>query len=160
MNISMKNIMENLIENYLIRNYDKYYRLAYSYVHNETDAMDIVQEGAYKAILKSETLKNPDYANTWIYRIMINEALAFIKKHKKDSYDISAIDISQTDHYVDYDLEKAIDNLDTTDKTIIILKFYEEYTLEEIADMTGEKLNTVKSRMYRTLKKLQISLEE
>ncbi|MDF2845704.1 MAG: subfamily polymerase sigma-24 factor [Herbinix sp.] len=156
----MKNIMENLIENYLIRNYDKYYRLAYSYVHNETDAMDIVQEGAYKAILKSETLKNPDYANTWIYRIMINEALAFIKKHKKDSYDISAIDISQTDHYVDYDLEKAIDNLDTTDKTIIILKFYEEYTLEEIADMTGEKLNTVKSRMYRTLKKLQISLEE
>ncbi len=156
----MKNIMENLIENYLIRNYDKYYRLAYSYVHNETDAMDIVQEGAYKAILKSETLKNPDYANTWIYRIMINEALAFIKKHKKDSYDISALDISQTDHYVDYDLEKAIDNLDTTDKTIIILKFYEEYTLEEIADMTGEKLNTVKSRMYRTLKKLQISLEE
>ncbi|MFT4145288.1 MAG: sigma-70 family RNA polymerase sigma factor [Mobilitalea sp.] len=160
MNIKMKNIMESLIENYLIRNYDKYYRLAYSYVHNETDAMDIVQEGAYKAILKSETLKNPDYANTWIYRIMINEALAFIKKHKKDSYDISAIDISQTDHYVDYDLEKAIDNLDATDKTIIILKFYEEYTLEEIADMTGEKLNTVKSKMYRTLKKLQISLEE
>ncbi len=156
----MKNIMEDLIENYLIRNYDKYYRLAYSYVHNETDALDIVQEGAYKAILKSETLKNPDYANTWIYRIMINEALAFIKKHKKDSYDISDLDISQSDSYVDYDLEKAIDNLDATDKTIIILKFYEEYTLEEIADMTGEKLNTVKSRMYRTLKKLQISLEE
>ena len=158
--IRMKNIMEDLIENYLIRNYDKYYRLAYSYVHNETDAMDIVQEGAYKAILRSETLKNPDYANTWIYRIMINEALAFIKKHKKDSYDISAVDISQSDHYIDYDLERAIDNLNATDKTIIILKFYEEYTLEEIADMTGEKLNTVKSRMYRTLKKLQISLEE
>ena len=156
----MNNNIENIIENCLINNYDKYYRLAFSYVHNEADAMDIVQEGAYKAILKSNSLKNPDYANTWIYRIMINEALCFIKKHKRETYDISEMDISQTDNYVDYDLEKAIDGLEPNDKVIIILRFYEDYKLEQIAEITGVNLSTVKSRMYRTLKKLQVTLSD
>ena len=42
----MKNSREWLVEKILIENYEKYYRLAFSYVHNEADAMDIVQEGA------------------------------------------------------------------------------------------------------------------
>lgn len=79
----MNNVMENLINENLIKNYNKYYRLAYSYVHNESDAMDIVQEGAYKAILKSESLKSVEYIDTWIYRIMINEALGFLRKNKR-----------------------------------------------------------------------------
>ena len=77
-----KNAMDDLIQKNLTDNYQKYYRLAYSYVHNEADAMDIVQEGAYKAILKSGLLENPDYVGTWIYRIMVNEALSFIRKQK------------------------------------------------------------------------------
>ena len=42
----IKNEKERLIEEILITNYEKYYRLAYGYVHNDADAMDIVQEGA------------------------------------------------------------------------------------------------------------------
>ena len=63
---------DELIEKNLIDNYSRYYRLAFSYVKNESDAMDIVQEAAYKAIYKSSTLKNPEYAGTWICRIVIN----------------------------------------------------------------------------------------
>ena len=65
---------EDLIEQNLIENYSRYYRLAYSYVKNESDAMDIVQEAAYKAIYKSDTLKNEEYVGAWICRIVINEA--------------------------------------------------------------------------------------
>lgn len=43
---------EQAVERALTEGYEKYYRLAYSYVHNEADALDIVQEAAYKAILK------------------------------------------------------------------------------------------------------------
>ena len=42
---------EQTIEQLLLENYNTYYRLAYSYVHNDADASDIVQNGAYKAIL-------------------------------------------------------------------------------------------------------------
>ena len=49
----------------LLEQYDRYYRLALSYVHKEEDAADIVQNGAYKAILNSSSPKNPEYASTW-----------------------------------------------------------------------------------------------
>ena len=45
---------EALMHECLVKNYEKYYRMAYSYVFCEQDAMDIVQEGAYRAILKSD----------------------------------------------------------------------------------------------------------
>lgn len=54
-----------LIERIILEKYNQYYRLAYSYVHNEADASDIVQNGAYKAMRASDTLKNPEYAETW-----------------------------------------------------------------------------------------------
>ena len=59
-----------LIEQILLEQYDKYYRLAISYVHSESDAYDIVQNGVYKALRGSDTLKKPEYAQTWVYRIM------------------------------------------------------------------------------------------
>ena len=65
-----------VIEQLLLQNYNKYYRLACSYVHNDSDAGDIVQNGAYKAILYSNKLKNIKYAETWLYRIMLNEIFA------------------------------------------------------------------------------------
>ncbi len=60
---------EQCIEDILLEKYDHYYRLAYSYTHNEADSQDIVQNGAYKAILNSDSLKNIEFAETWVYRI-------------------------------------------------------------------------------------------
>lgn len=155
----MNKVREAIIHQLLVENYNKYYRLAYSYVHNEADAMDIVQEGAYKAILKSDTLKNIDYAQTWIYRIIINEALEFKRKNQRDTVDIKEDLIINSDSYTNIDLERAIDELPALDKTIIKLRFYEELKIEQIADITNENINTIKSRLYRTLKKLRLSID-
>ena len=57
---------EKIVETVLLENYDRYYRLAYSYVKNEADAADIVQNGAYKAIRNSKSLRNVEFAGTWI----------------------------------------------------------------------------------------------
>ena len=70
---------EALVHKCLTEHYEKYYRIAYSYTFQEQDAMDIVQEGAYRAILKSDSLKKPEYADTWICRIMMNEAVRFLE---------------------------------------------------------------------------------
>lgn len=152
--------IEELIHQNLVENYEKYYRLAYSYVHNEADAQDIVQEAAYKAIFKSSTLKSPEYAGTWIYRIMVNEALCFLRKNSRVQPEAEMEAGNHTDHYRDFDLEEAIESLEPLEKTIITLRFFEDFKLEQIALVTNENISTVKSRLYRALRKLRISLAD
>lgn len=150
----------DLIEEILLEKYNQYYRLAYSYVHNEDDASDIVQNGAYKALKSIHTLKQPEHAQTWIYRIMLNECFTYLKQPKFLSYEKleeeNELDLgSVKDHYEDVDLQNALDVLSQKDKAIIILKYFEEKTLEEIADILEENVNTIKSRLYRSIKKLR-----
>lgn len=145
----------------ILNHYQKYYRLAFSYVHNESDALDIVQEGAYKAILNSHTLKNRDYMDTWIYRIMINEAVQYLRKNKKtDMLSLEELELrSKEDTYEDIDLQRALDQLPEPEGTIIKLRFFEDMKIEDIAQILDENVNTVKTKLYRTLKALRISLE-
>lgn len=57
-------------------------------------------------------------------------------------------------------LQQAIDRLSPKLKTVVLLRFYEEMQLSEIAEITGTNLSTVKSRLYKGLKKLWESLQE
>ena len=82
---------EALVHECLVKNYGKYYKIAYSYTFHEQDAMDVVQEGAYRAILKSDSLKQPEYADTWICRIMIREAIRFLEKNRGKTVDLAEI---------------------------------------------------------------------
>lgn len=152
--------IESIVQETLISNYEKYYRLAYSYVHKEADAQDIVQEGAYKAILHSDSLKKEEYADTWIYRIMMNEALTFLRKNKVQNVNIEDIQETAADTGHDLDLKQAVDALEPLERAVIILRFFEDLKLEQIAAITGENINTVKTKLYRTLKKLNIILDQ
>ena len=154
----MKEKNEVLIEAKLIADYKKLYRLAYSYVHNENDALDIVQESAYKAIKNSHSLKNPQYVGTWLYRIVINESISFLRKHKQQMVELYEADGETEDQYTDFDLRQALNSLDPLDKTVVVLRFFEGMQLNQIAEAMDENLNTVKSRLYRSLKKLKLSL--
>lgn len=154
----MKHEKEELISRMLLDNYQKYYRLAYSYVHNEDDAMDIVQEGAYKAILHADALRKEEYAGTWIYRIMMNEAVNFVRKNRRDYTEVEEDMATVEDRYQDFDLRKAIDALPQEEREIIILRFFEDLTIEQVAQVLHKNVSTVKSRLYRILDKLKIDL--
>lgn len=151
--------MEEIVQKKLVEQYDKYYRVAYSYVHNEADALDIVQETAYKAILKSESVKSEDYVDTWIYRIVINTAIDFVRSRQKESLEVYEEDTGVYDKYEEYDLKQAMERLNPEDKSVVVLKYFEELKLDEIAEITNENVSTVKSRLYRALKKLRVQLE-
>lgn len=155
-----KDKKEQKIEQTLLENYNSYYRLAYSYVHNEADASDIVQNGAYKAILHSNTLKQEEYASTWVYRIMLNETFRFLKREQLVSLDTVEIEHGKEDTYENLDLQRALDMMSQEDKAVIELKYFEDLKLAEIAEVLGENINTVKSRLYRGLKKLRLELAD
>lgn len=152
-----RNRKEEAVQDALLANYSKYYRLAFSYVHNEADAMDVVQEAAYKAILKSDSLKQVEFVDTWIYRIIVNEAFSLLRK-RKETMDIEEAEAIHQDTYEDMDLKNAIEALNPKDRTIVTLRFFEEKRLEEIAEILNENLSTVKSRLYRVMSKLKIAL--
>ncbi|MCR4956756.1 MAG: sigma-70 family RNA polymerase sigma factor [Lachnospiraceae bacterium] len=148
------------VEEIILSEYNRYYRLAYSYVHNDADACDVVQNGAYKAIRASHTLKNIDYAGTWVYRIMLNEIFDFCRKRKFESLDDMEWERGEEDTYTDFDLHEALDTLSEEEKMIVELKYFEDMKLEEIADLMNINISTVKSKLYRSMKKLRVQLED
>lgn len=159
-----KKSKEEIVEEVILEQYNQYYRLAYSYVHNEADAEDIVQNGAYKALRGSKNLQKPEYAKTWVYRIMLNEIFSFLRQPKAESYEYIQEELGieaehSEDAYTDIDLQRALDSLPAQDKAIIEMRFFEDKKLEEIADIMDENLSTVKSKLYRGMKKLRIWLE-
>lgn len=157
---SGKDKKEQKIEQLLLENYNSYYRLAYSYVHNESDACDIVQNGAYRAILHSDTLRQEKYAATWLYRIMLNEIFRFVKKEQPLSLDEVEAEQGKEDIYENIDLQRALDMLPKEDKAVIELKYFEDMKLTEIAEVLNENVNTIKSRLYRGLKKLRVEFSD
>ncbi len=156
----VKQSREELVGGILMDNYQRYYRLAYSYVHSEQDALDIVQEGAYKAISRAHTLRSEEFAGTWIYRIMMNEAVNFVRKNRKEFTSVEEDMVSGEDVYQDIDLRKAIDALPEEEKALIVLRFFEDMTIEQVARVLNLNLSTAKSRLYRVLDKLKITLGE
>lgn len=154
---------ERVVEQLLLEQYDRYYRLALSYVHKEEDAADIVQNGAYKAILNSSRLKNPEYASTWVYRIMLNEIFSFYREKRVASLEEMETEretLSVEDTYENFDLKQALDALSKEDKAVVELRYFEDMKLEEISEILEENVSTVKSRLYRSLKKLKVKLGE
>ncbi len=161
--------LEELVESVVLECYNQYYRLAYSYVHNSDNAYDIVQNGVYKALRSAHTLRNPAFVKTWVYRIMLNEIFSYLRAEGRegclDSYEqlqeVSGNEIeSVRDVYENMDLQRALDALPAQEKAIVLLKYFEGFKLDEIAEMLDENVNTVKSKLYRSMKKLKIKLEE
>ncbi|GLB26150.1 DNA-directed RNA polymerase sigma-70 factor [Lacrimispora xylanolytica] len=155
----MKQKMEDEAERMLIDNYDKYYRLAYSYVKNEQDALDIVQESAYRVIRDLDKLKERKYLSTWIYRIVINTAIDTLRKKKRETVSYEDIEIVHEDQYKEEDPLEILSVLEDKDRALVILKYLEDWKLEEISEALDMNISTVKSRLYRALKKLKGILE-
>lgn len=146
-------------------NHDKLYRIAYSYVKDKENALEIVQESVYKGYISYHNVKNLEYEKTWITKIVINTAIDFIRKNKKvvsmDTSFIENVADSGTDH-IDEKLivEHALKNLNEKQRAVIILKYFEDMKLDEIADILDVPISTVKSILYRTLKKMKVDLKE
>ena len=152
---------EEKIEQVILKKYNSYYRMAMSFVHNEEDAADIVQEGAYKAIKNSESLKHIEYVETWVYRIMMNEIYRRLdRKVTKSIDDEDLAELQVEDTYENIDLMRALNSMSDKDKAVIQLRYFEDLKLDEIAYVLGENISTVKSRLYRSLKKLRCKMDD
>ncbi len=154
----MQDVKEVLID-YVKDNQEKLYRIAFSYSKNEESALDIVQDAITRALKNISKLKEEKYVKTWFYRILINECLQYIKKNKR----IITCELQEIEDKIEWNddiniddikLYEHVQNLNAKLKTVIILRFFEDMKIDEIARITKTNVNTVKSRLYKALEEL------
>ncbi|HSU78990.1 MAG TPA: sigma-70 family RNA polymerase sigma factor, partial [Candidatus Angelobacter sp.] len=131
------------------------YKTAFSYFKNEQDSLDAVQEVTYRAYTKIHTVKKPEYAKTWLVRIMINYCLDELKNRKRSNR-LTVVWVNE-DGVKDPDvvnlllIQQALGQLKEIDQTIIHLKYFHQYTLSEIAESLGRPIGTVKTQLHHAL---------
>ena len=118
---------KEILKEYVTKNIDRLYRLAFSYSKTEQYAEDIVNESVVRALAAIDTLRNEEYIGTWMYRIVINTANTYLKKQAKIIYlDDTMIEDGLLDKYRDVDLYKEIMRLEDKYRIIIVLRFFED----------------------------------
>ena len=159
-----KSSLEQQIADYAITYKENHFRLAYSYVKNVDDALDIVHESIYKAMSSMDSLKNPRYIKTWFYRIVVNTSLDFLRKQSKlivtEDEIITSLSLGAADKYQDIDLKRALEDLPHSYRSVIVLRYFEDLKIEEIAEILNENVNTVKNHLYKALEKLRIGMND
>jgi RNA polymerase sigma-70 factor, ECF subfamily len=144
----------------LILHSDQLYRTAYLYVGNREDALDIVQETAYKGLLAVGQLRDERCFLTWLTKIMIHCAYDVLKKKKREVSVDQIIELSspkEEKRYVSLDLVNAIDCLNDHYRNAVILFYYQDLPISEVAKVMNIPENTVKTYLFRgknELKKL------
>ena len=153
-------LLQQEVEEEILRSYQSLYRLAYTYVKNPDDAMDVVQESAYKAIRGAGGVRSPEAIRGWLCRIVVNTASDLLRTRAREVPVDQVPEIGREDTYQDLDALRALDGLEERERTVVVLRFFEDMRLQDIALATGENLNTVKTILYRSLKKLKVQLSE
>lgn len=143
---------------------EKLYRMAYTYVKNEEEALEIFQQTVLQAIESIHQLKNQAYFSTWLTRICINKALSALKKNKKlvvmdeveerRTENDSSADIAQQ-----LDVANALGLLPEKYKTALMLRFYQDFTVKQIAEVMNCPEGSVKTILHRGLALLKKNLK-
>lgn len=160
----MKKDHYDTLVDYITEHQDKFYRLAFTYVHQKEAALDIVQNAVVKALQGYETIRNISYVRTWFYRILVNESLSYLRKAKREyPMDLSFIletAYSDSDGVEKLEIFQIVNHLSEPGRTIIFLHYYEGFTLKEISQIKEIKLSTVKYHLYASLEKLKEMIKE
>lgn len=145
-------------------NIEYLYKIAYMHLKDEQKSLDAIQECSYKAFINIKKLKNSKIFRTWITRILINICVDEIRKHN------NIIELNNETPFIlgcegisideKLDLYDAIDSLKSEYRTVIILKYFDDLSVEEISETTETPINTVKTRLSRARKALGLLLKE
>ncbi len=152
---------EALLAAYLVENQDRFYRLAYSLLHSREEALDAVQAAACRALERQDSLRDTGALKTWFIRILTNVCQDALRQRSRTvPFPETGPEPAWEDpEPPDETLARRVDALPAGVSTVIKLRFYEELSLKEIGEVTGQNLNTVKSRLYAGLKKLRVAME-
>jgi RNA polymerase sigma-70 factor (ECF subfamily) len=156
------------------RHYRRIYRIALSYLRQRDDALDVVQECFVKAFQKASHWDGSAEAAPWLARIAVNLSIDHWRRSKRRQQTFSPL--PEGDH--EGSLEAADDTPDRAvagrearerlrgalallpdrQRAVVVLRHYQDLSLEEIANTLGMSIGTVKSSLHRALHRLRAGL--
>lgn len=141
---------------------DNVFRFALSSVRDHDSAGDIVQD-TFMRLWQHVDKVDFEKSKSYLFRITNNLIIDLYRKNKfMDSNPIDSNRYSYTQEYSDLkeQLDKALDSLPEVQKTVVMLRDYEDYSYEEIGQITGLSESQVKVYIYRARKNLKNYLIE
>lgn len=156
---AVQNLVQDLLDSYG----DRLLRSAFLLCGNETEAQDFVQETFLQAIRSFHRFQGRSTVYTWLHAILLN----LIRQHRRDQqrlvYDeelVSREIAGESSHQPDAviassALQTALQRLSSTHREVIVLRYYENMKIHEIAGHLGISGGTVKSRLHYAIQELQ-----
>lgn len=135
------------------------YKTALLYLGSEAFALDAVDEAVYKALCSYKKLRQPEYFDTWITRILINECYNELRRQKRFR-PLDELPEGATEEFDTLPLKEAIRRLPRELKEVVILRYFAGYTLIETAETLQIPQGTVATRQRKALKVLKLELSE
>ncbi|MCK5367060.1 MAG: sigma-70 family RNA polymerase sigma factor [Cyclobacteriaceae bacterium] len=158
--------------NLLVRKYQqKIYWHVRKMVIDHDDADDLVQEVFVKVWKHIENFRQDAQLYTWIYRIATNECLNFLRK-KKNKFFLPIHDVQNelaekldNSQYIDGDeiqlkLQKALLKLPDKQRLVFNMKYFDEMKYEEISEITGTTVGSLKANYHHAVKKIEAFLKQ
>lgn len=158
---------------------DRLTNYIYRYVGNYDECDDIVQDTFVKVYVSKHLYKEIAKFSTWIYTIAINLAKTkVVKQQKYKTFSISNVyddenkdfdipdeayggpEVDANSKFLSAHIQKALDQINENYRELVVLRDIEDFSYEEIVDMTGLPMGTVKSRINRGREKLQELLKD
>lgn len=140
----------------------KLYKTARAILDCEDDINEAIQQSIILMYNNINQLKNNKYFSTWFIRILINECKKiynFNEKQKVKIYELNENLLETTNEDCSF-VNTALNKLDKEFREIVILYYYDDFSVNEISDILGIPKGTIKSRLARAREKLKRILEE
>lgn len=145
------------------------YRTAYYLLGNEHDALDVTQEALLRVFMKLHTYEEKAHFHTWVQRIVTNLCIDLYRRRSDnvmlDAYSGGLSDPCSVEEEVERldlvaNVNEAISRLPLHQRTVVILRYLQDFSYQEIADVLNLPLNTVKSHLFRARQQLQLLLQD
>ncbi|GGG13035.1 hypothetical protein GCM10010912_66820 [Paenibacillus albidus] len=143
---------------------DAYYRLAYSYMKNEHDAMDVMEDMIVTLYEKVDQLQKGEAFYSWSKTILVNRCKAVLRKKERflplgDEREPSLAALTDDNPYrymeSEMDIQVLLSHLNPQQREAIELRYVHDLPYQTIADMTDAPVGTIKSRISQGIQKLK-----
>ena len=138
---------------------ERLYRTARLYLASDAMALDAVDEAVYKGLLACKKLKEPDYFNTWLTRILINVCNDELRRRGRETA-LGELPETAAQQFDALPLQEAVERLPRELRSVIVLRYFAGYTLAETAEILAVPQGTAATRQRRALALLRLELTE
>ena len=149
-------------EAFFDREYARVHRSLVAALGDVAAADDAAQEAFVKAWLRWGRVQQMDRAAAWVYVVAVRRALRRRGLSREDAVEVvplEAVDQGFADAVVgSIDGARLLRQLSPRQRLVVVLRFYSDLRLQEIADATGTSVGTVKSTLHDALKRLHVEI--